>query len=75
MREQQSPSQVLFELSAEDEAQKHGSGMKAEFDQHIAHGADHERLPDGEEVVVAAINAYADEQQRARIEISIGNGQ
>jgi len=49
--------------------------MEAEPQQYIAEDADHQRLADLEHVVVGRIDADADEEEGAGIEVAIRDGQ
>ena len=74
-RDQHGAAEVLLEARAEHEAEQDRRRMEAEPQQDIAEDADHERLADLEHVVVGAVDADADEEQRARIEIAVRDRQ
>src|SRR4029077_8205670 len=73
--DQHGAAKVFLKARPEHEPKQDRCRMKAKPEQHITENADDDRLTDLEHVVVGGIDADADEEQRARIEILVRNRQ
>src|SRR5450631_4389549 len=74
-RDQHGAAEVLLEARSEHEAEQNRGGMEPELQQDIAEYPDRDRLADLEHVVVGRVDADADEEQRARVEVAIRDGE
>src|SRR5664279_3250686 len=74
-RYQHGAAEILLEARPEHEAKQHRRRMEIEQQQYIADDADDDDLADLEHIVVGAVDADADEEHRARIEIFVRDRQ
>src|SRR6185369_1346490 len=74
-RDQHGAAEVLLEARPQYETEQDRRRVEVEQQQDVADDADDHDFADLEHVVVGAVDADADEEQRARIEVLVRNGE